>query len=190
MIRLLRILNIFNIAVKAYDVFKKLTKKKPEEIELTRTDKLIDASLMADRIRDDMQSCGMIVLSMMDHEVEVGNEVDVGIESVFRDMGMNEPTIKNVIEWVEKANFTWACYADALKILRSELPPEQLKDVRKHKIKNKPKTVSARKLKKIHDKYAEEDEVKNQAGLEALEKLSKDLERVAKLREEKEKVGE
>ena len=180
------ILNIFNIAVKAYEVFKKITRKKPEQIELTRTDKLIDASVMADRIRDDMQSCGMIVLSMMDHElVDKKNTPEDGIEGVFRDMGMSEPTLKSVIEWVEKANFTWACYADALKILRSELPREQLLDVVKHKPKNQPKTVSARKLKKIHDKYAEEDEVKNQAGLEALEKLSKDLEKVAKLKEKK-----
>ena len=177
-----KFINVFSLVLKAVDFFKK---KKPEEVKLTKTDKLIDASDIAERIRRDMEICGYTVLSMLDDE-DFERIDDVFTEHFKQD----EDQFKQMVEFVRKANFNWSCYADHLKILAyGDVMPKEIKDdLIKHKPKKK-KSISKRKLKKIHQKHTEEEqqgEVVNKVGLEAISKLAKDIEK-AKEKKAKEK---
>ena len=181
MLNILKYINIVSGVVKLYQL---ITKKSIKEVELTRTDKLIDAMDKAVKIRGDMETCGMMILSMIDEEK------DESIDDVFKDLGQPDVDFEQMKKFVSDARFKWDKYTDCLLILYGmQLPQDQKDDVIKHAArKPKKKKISKRKLKKIQEKHSgENDEVVNQAGLDALNKLAKDLERVKEMKEQKKK---
>ena len=179
MIHLLKYINIFSGLMSLYSyVIKKANKK---EGKVTRTDKFIDAMEKAVSIRREMEICGLMILSMIDEDERES------IDDVFKKLGQPEVDFKQMVEFVKDARFKWDKYTDCLLILYGMQMPKEIKDdVIKHSDrKRSERKPSERKIRKIREKLEkenEESEVVNQAGLDALEKLAKDLERVKELK--------
>lgn len=118
-----RVFQALNLISAISGVVKKLKPAKPDPIP-TRTDKLVSALELADKIEADMETVGMILLSIP--EAEKGET----LHKIFESWGLPKETWDQMNTWNSNARFGWSSFRDELRIIfRERLTPEQQKDI-------------------------------------------------------------
>lgn len=117
-----RVFQALNLISAISKIIAKLRPAKPEIVP-TKTDKLVSAIDLADRIEADMEQVGMILATIP--ESERGETV----QKIFESWGLPSETWDQMNTWNNNARFGWSSFRDELRIIfRERLTVEQQKD--------------------------------------------------------------